>query len=928
MGWPVPPATMPKSTPERRLLRGAGVLVIGLSCVFATTNAARGGSSGAARVDALLAQMSLEEKITLIQGTEEDASTNQGEAGYLVGVKRLGIPSMRFADGPPGILTRVPSVAPTSTMGLAATFSRKDAEQNGRIIGLEAKRLGIDVALEPFINILRDISFRRGWNTFGEDPVLTGEMGASEIRGIQDQGVMAQAKHMVGYDMTGYDATIDPQTLHEVYLAPFADAVDAGVSSIMCSYNKLNGEFACGNEALLNAILRGEMGFKGFVTADWGAVHASRYVNAGLDLEMPGKLPPGSPWLSIMRSYFDMSSEPEPLHMSMSVLGKVFARSMPEEMSKEPPKPRPVSMEGEFPDDLHPENMSTALKDGVVTPAAIDRAVTRVLMQMERFGYLDGKTHQPTGVAPDASISRIVQKTSEDSAVLLKNEAGILPLKDADLHSLALIGPAAAQTVALGVNAEHALGLPERQVGPLQALTQHTARSSADVAKASAAKSSSAAIRFAVADDMTGTPIPGSLLSHQGSPGLMRLQGSQAVGTDAQLDFTQKNGKALPVDANYSWKGVLTVPSDGVYWIYLQMLGTNAHLSIDGKEISHTSSVTGARHGDTVQAGQDNLLPTTDGLNNVRRAVQLTAGAHPIEIATDSDTSHAAVQIRLSWVTPEQRDADFKLAIATAKNARIAVVFAWQKDAPLFGLPGDQNALIDAISAVNPNTIVVLNTSLPVAMPWLGKVKAVVQMWWTGDEGGMATANILTGKASPAGRLPFTWARRLTDYPATDPAFPERGQRLDGKVAYSEGIQVGYRWFDQRGIEPLYPFGYGLSFTQFAYSNLELKQRGGGLAVSFTLKNVGRTASDEVPQVYVGPAEHKPGDIQFAPHALIGFDRVSLLPGESKRVSIQVKPRRLQYWSEADKKWILERAGRMVYVGASSRDFRLQQRLD
>jgi beta-glucosidase len=536
---------------------------------------------------------------------------------------------------------------------------------------------------------------------------------------------------------------------------------------------------------------------------------------------------------------------------------------------------------------------------------------------MERFGYLDGKTHQPTGAPPDQSISGIIQKTSEDSAVLLKNEDAILPLKEADLHSLALIGPAAAQTVALGINAEHALGLPERQVGPLQALTRY------------AAGVPHANIAFAVADDMSGIPVPSSLLSHEGLPGLVRLDGSKAMQTDAQLNFTHTNGKALSADSHYTWRGVITVPNDGQYWIYLQMLGTNASLAIDGKEISHTSSVTGARHGDTVQAGQDNLLPTTDGLNNVRRSVQLAAGAHPIEITTERDTSHAPVQIRLNWVTPEQRDADFKKAIATAKAAKTAVVFAWQKDAPLFGLPGDQDALIDAVSAVNPNTIVVLNTSLPVAMPWLNKVKAVVEMWWTGDEGGPATANVLTGRVSPSGRLPFTWARRLEDYAASDPAFPERGQRLDGKVRYSEGIDVGYRWFDQHGTKPLYPFGYGLSFTKFAYSDLKLQHgKDGGLEVSFMLKNIGHTASDEVPQVYLGPAEHKPTGIQFAVHALVGFDRVALMPGESKRVSIQVKQRRLQYWSEADKKWITERAGRTVYVGSSSQDFKLHQRLD
>ena len=155
-----------------------------------------------ARVDALLKKMTLDDKFNLIRGMTEADATNQGQAGYLPGVPRLGVPALRMADGPPGILTRKASIIPTSTMGLAATFSKQDAFDNGTVIGEEAKRLGIDVALEPFINMFRDSGFRRGWNTYGEDPLLTGRMGAELIKGIQGQGVMAQAKHLVGYDMT------------------------------------------------------------------------------------------------------------------------------------------------------------------------------------------------------------------------------------------------------------------------------------------------------------------------------------------------------------------------------------------------------------------------------------------------------------------------------------------------------------------------------------------------------------------------------------------------------------------------------------------------------------------------------------------------------------------------------------------------------
>ena len=234
--------------------------------------------TGDARVDKLLNQMTLEEKLKLIHGTQEDPQVYQGQAGYLGGIPRLGIPGMRFADGPPGVLTRHPSQAETATMGVAATFSRKIAEANGLVIGREDRALGIDVSLQPFVNIDRDMEFGRGYNTFGEDPFLTGEIAAAEIKGIQSQHVMAQVKHFVGYDSDGNSTWIDDQTLHEVYVAPFDAAIQAGVALDHVLLQPLNGTYACGNEATLTKILRNEIGFKGFVTSDWGATHAVKFI--------------------------------------------------------------------------------------------------------------------------------------------------------------------------------------------------------------------------------------------------------------------------------------------------------------------------------------------------------------------------------------------------------------------------------------------------------------------------------------------------------------------------------------------------------------------------------------------------------------------------------------------------------------------------
>lgn len=879
------------------------------------------------RVDGLLRQMTLEEKMALIRGASEPVATNQGQAGYLTGVPRLGIPPLRLADGPPGVLTRLPSQAETATMGLAATFSVHDAEENGKVVAREAKALGIDVVLEPFINIDRDITASRSYNTYGEDPVLTGVMGASFIHGVQGEGVMAQAKHFVGYDTDGADVTIGGQALHEIYVAPFADAVQAGVSSIMCSYNRINGDQACGNADTLEHILRDELGFTGFVTSDWGAVHNADYIGKGLDMEMPGPVPKGSPVGSLIFSFFTTENPnnlkaPRP---TMAMLAGFLGSRLPEEPSL---KPFVLGAFGTLHDSHN--NFWNLQQKGKLDQASIDRAARHVLLQYERFGFLDHPTPGQLGpkdppVHDVEANAATIEKTAEDAAVLLKNEGQILPLKAED--SVALIGPGAGQTVAIGVAGERSTGFPWRQIGTVEAM--------AKVAPGMK-------VTYAVEDDMTGAAIPAELWTHGGKPGLERRlklfgeTGSNIAiedSIDPTIESTQKTGNALPPNVEVSWKGILNVPSSGTYWIYLQLLGAAGDLSIDGRHIAGANGMKGAVHGDTVLGGKDGLMPTTDGLDNVRAAVPLSGGKHKVTVSVTRDTSNKPEQVRLAWVTPEQRKANHDAAIEAAKSAKTAVVFAWSRGKYDFVLPGngkdyDQNKLIEEIAAVNPNTIVVLNISQPVAMPWLSKVKGVVQMWWPGDEGGWATANVLVGKTNPAGRLPFTWAKKLTDYPATDPKYPERSARgVDGKTTYSEGVNVGYRWFDNQKIEPLFPFGFGLSFTHFAYSNLKVApMQNGDFVAVFSLANTGEVAGDEVPQVYLGAPEQKlAGD--FPVRKLAAFDRVHLNAGESKLISIQIPARQLQFWNVDAGKWALATGERSVFVGGSSRDLPLETKI-
>lgn len=881
--------------------------IVAVAVVAAVTNLAPAQTPivpGDARVDKLLSQMTLAEKLTLIHDGPEDPKEYQGQAGYIGGVPRLGIPGLRLADGPPGVLTRHPSQAETATMGVAATFDVNLAEENGVVIGREARALGIDVALQPFINLDRDLAFKRAYNTFGEDPLLTSAMGAAEIRGIQSQHVMAMAKHFIGFDAPGSDVWIDDRTLHEVYLPPFEAAVNAGVAGVMCSYNHINGPYACGNASTLKKILRDELGFRGFVTSDWGATHSAEFINAGLDMEMIDG-PDSTGYQEPAFLGAQPAALPPPVPPDGQAMGDLYGGQLPEESAPAPPDADDSGAK------VQPKTIAEALKDGSVNEAAVTLAAGHVLLEMNRFGYLDGGSkHLVTAQAIEAN-AKIIRQTAEEAAVLLKNDDGALPLKAADLDSVVLIGPTALQVDAIGISGERSQGMPQRRVGPLEALKRISGNQRSE---------------FAVADDMTGTPVPTRALSHDGKPGLER-KGAASTRIDAAIDFTETGKNALPPNTKAEWSSTLTVPKAGEYWLYLQAMGANASLSIDGKLIAATGAFQGDVHGDILQANQDNVLPTTDGLDNLRRIVPLAAGAHSIKVAINPDTSNRPAQIRLNWYTPEQRKADHDAAIAAAKRAKIAVVFAWSRRAPFFELAGARDRLVEEIAAVNTNTIVVLNTSQPVALPWFDHVKAVVEMWWPGDEGGWATANILLGKTNPAGRLPMTWAKRLEDYPATDPRFPERaGKGPDHKSVYSEGVNVGYRWFDHEKIEPLFPFGFGLSYTTFRYSDLQVGQEvDGSLLASVKISNEGHRDGDEVPQAYLGAPLFGETGLDFPVQSLATFDRVHLKAGESKTVTLHVAARQLQYWSTADKRWITAPGKRRLSIGASSRDLRVEQ---
>jgi beta-glucosidase len=378
----------------------------------------------------------------------------------------------------------------------------------------------------------------------------------------------------------------------------------------------------------------------------------------------------------------------------------------------------------------------------------------------------------------------------------------------------------------------------------------------------------------------------------------------------------------LPEGTQATWTGTITAPTTGNYLLAVQTDGTGGSLTVDGQPVI-TSSILAAL-GTT-------LHRTTDGLANSFGQLNLTAGPHTISVTAAPvpafppfiPASSGPVQIRLAWITPQQRQANLDAAVAAAKQAHTAVVFAYMEgtegvDQPTLALPDEQDQLIEAVAAANPRTVVVLNSGYPVLMPWANDVRAILDMWYPGQEGGRATANVLDGTAVPGGKLPMTFPAHESDAPTA--TSPLRYPGVNNQEYYSEGIYVGYRWYDQNNITPLFPFGFGLSYTTFGYDHLKTKPNGNTPRVQFTVTNTGSRTGTEVAQVYVG---RLPTSAPTPVKQLAGMARVTLRPGQSKRVTVELDPRSLAYWDATSQRWITPGGNVSVLVGSSSRDIRL-----
>ncbi|MDQ6743950.1 MAG: glycoside hydrolase family 3 C-terminal domain-containing protein [Candidatus Dormibacteraeota bacterium] len=761
------------------------------------------------RVRALIDRMTLEEKISFVHGVPDPKAS--GAAGYIPGVPRLGIPELRLADGPVGIRVNQQATAMPAPIALGSSFDDRLAHEFGSVIGREGRALGQDVLLSPMTNIVRVPHAGRNFETFGEDPLLCLRMVSAEVQGIQSQGLIATVKHLAANnqeaDRMTVNASVDEQTLREIELPAFQAAVDVGVGSVMCAYNKVNGTYASENRELLTEILREEWGFPGWVMSDWGATHSTTAISMGLDQEMP---------------------------------------------------------DGEHLGDA----LKTAVEEGAVPGSAVEGAVARILGQMERFGLLDAR-RVPVPDAAAATASDVALRVAEAGAVLLRNRGQVLPLDERSLRSVAVIGATARTPKVDGGGSSHVRC--ESATAPLDAIRER-AGPAADVT-------------YSVGMRIEGSPIPADALSP-------RLPAADGVTI------------TVPQRENFSHTGSVTVPTTGWY-----------RFGID----------TANGYG-TVQVGDGD--PVVAGRTSAGAYAYLEAGTHTLRLTGRADSA-ADLRLSLTWVTPEMAQRDLEAAVAAARSAEVALVFAFDNntegaDRPSLSLPGNQDALVSAIAAVNASTVVVLNTASSVTMPWVDDVAAVLDMWYPGQEGAEATSRLLFGDANPSGKLTQTFPAAESRTPVAGD--PRRYPGVDGEQEYSEGIYVGYRWYQKEDVRPLFPFGHGLSYTSFEYTGLRITSSGREVTATFTLSNTGSRVGGEVVQLYVGPSPDL--DVPQAVASLAGYEKVRLDPGESRDVQITIDDRRFRCWDNDSNGWVLGTGVREVWVGSSSDDLRLSTTFD
>ncbi len=783
-----------------------------------------------------------------------------------VPIERLGIPSLAMIDGPHGVRTDMlgsarkagPTTCFPTGVSMAATWNPELVERVGAALGEETRAMGCDILLGPCVNIVRTPLAGRNFETYSEDPYLAGRIGAAWVKGVQSQQVGTSLKHF---------ACNNQET------------------------ERLRGSSVVDERALREIYLPA---FEAIVkeARPWTVMSAYNRINgvyASQNRYLLNDVLRGEWGFDgmVMSDWGGNHSTVE------SVLGGLDLEM-----------PGPARYYGHL------------LVDAVLTwqipESVVDDCVRRIVKTLARSGKLGAPAARPRGAVNTPEHQRLAREVAQEAITLLKNDNGALPLRLDAIRSIAVIGPNAAEARLGGGGSSYVE--PPYRVSPLEGLR---ARAGGRVE----IKYEQGCDNFVVPPVMRPdylTPASGTGIGLFGEYfNNLDLSGQAALQrVDRTLEF--RWWRSAPADSiskdcfSVRWTGTLAAPTTGRHMISLTNTGVG-RVFLDGGLVCE-----GAAPAQTCPQ-----IP----MNRQSAYVDIVQGKTyglRMEFIKRPDDAVSYLRLGFAYAPRPEDDRRLERAVELAQACDVAIVFAGfpekyeteDTDRPHMHLTGRQTELIRAVARANRRTVVVLNCGAPVEMPWLDDVSAVLLAYYPGMEGGHAIASILVGDINPSGKLPITLPRRYEDNP-TYTTYP--GTR---EAHYGEGIFVGYRYYDMRDISPLFPFGHGLSYTTFDYSDLRVPDRarlGESLAVSVAVTNRGTVDGKEVVQLYV---QDMVASLPRPPKELKGFCKLDLKPGETKVASFVLDPRALSFYDPYQKRWVQEPGEFTILVGSSSRDIR------
>ncbi|KAJ5914621.1 hypothetical protein N7504_003504 [Penicillium tannophilum] len=805
-------------------------------------------------VEKAIEELTLGEKVALTAGRD---------FWHTVPIPRLNIPALRMSDGPNGVrgtrfFNGIPAACFPCATALGATWDAELLSEIGTLMGDEAIAKGVHIVLGPTINIQRSPLGGRGFESFSEDGVLSGTLAGHLCKSMQDKGVAATLKHFVCNDQEhermAVNSILTQRALREIYLLPFQLAMRICRSAcIMTAYNKVNGTHVSENEFLITDVLRKEWGWDGLVMSDWfGTYSTSDAINAGLDIEMPGK----TRWRG--------------------------------------------------------EALSHAVSSNKVAQFKLDERVRNVLNLVnwvEPLGIPEGAEEIALNRPEDQALMR---RAAAESVVLLKNEGAPLPLKKDG--SLLVIGPNAKQAAYCGggsaslapyytvtpfdgVSAKSngevkfSQGVYSHKELPLLGPLMKTEDGKTGFTFKVYNEHPSAGTERTVVDELQLIPSLGFLMDYV-NPKIKSL-----------TYYVDMEGYFTPEESGLYDFGV-TVVGTGRLLIDGEIVVDNTKNQKQGSAFFGTATIE-ERGEKELKAGQTykvvfefGTAPTSD--LDTRGIVAFGAGGFRF------GASRRVSQEDLISAAVEQAKTAEQVVIFAGLTSE------WETegyDRDHMDLPPGSDELITRVLAANPNAIVVIQSGTPVTMPWVNDARAVVQAWFGGNECGNGIADVLYGDVNPSAKLPVTFPRRLQDNPSYVNFRSERG-----RVLYGEDIYVGYRYFEKSDLAPAFPFGHGLSYTTFTRSDLSIQtipeeakysESGELITAAVTVTNTGSIAGAEVVQLWVVPPKT---DVNRPVRELKAFQKVFLQPGESKTVQLTVEKKlATSWWDEQREQWISEK---------------------